>query len=621
MFSLTISIALSSSLEFTKVFTFANNGETPNKINCVDSSNCVMLTDHGGYCKIYHSMDGGLNWNTIINNYKTDLIRGSAIAYPKKNNIFVLYDSYLIIKYSDTGKTLDSMKLNIAPDNKPIAFTSRKLEMIDTLVGIACINNIMVVTYNGWKSHKIIDPDLQNGSDITSVCIQDKNNFFAINTQSFLYRTTNGGITFSKYQLESEGNIIYFLDKKNGYILGSKKLIDIPLSSKPLLFKTNDSGENWVKILDTIIEPRNSGGGQIDMYNEFIGTFVETRGTVITTENGFKSFDRIYIDGVSKNASAGFLSIAYSGNRPIIAASNVGIFTTIPDTILINMPIPELIEPPDKSTTMTSEINFKWKNAEGIFQYVFHLSSNADFSDTMRLDTLEHNPLHTEFQEYFLNDLVACTEYYWKVASLKEGRVKWSVPFSFNTGKIPVTKVFPSNNATEIEYDTDVNWKELNGAERYHLQCSYDNGFNDLFYSQDTLTETKHLLENLPEDKEIFWRVRGYCKDGFADWSEVWKFRTKKSTGVRYSEDFKGIVVSPNPAGDYIVISIPEINPTVNRRVDELVDKIRIFNTLGIDLTPDLSINGEEVRIDVSHLPAGVYFVKIDGMVEKFVKM
>jgi photosystem II stability/assembly factor-like uncharacterized protein len=236
------------------------------------------------------------------------------------------------------------MKLNIAPDNKPIAFTSRKLEMIDTLVGIACINNIMVVTYNGWKSHKIIDPDLQNGSDITSVCIQDKNNFFAINTQSFLYRTTNGGITFSKYQLESEGNIIYFLDKKNGYILGSKKLIDIPLSSKPLLFKTNDSGENWVKILDTIIEPRNSGGGQIDMYNEFIGTFVETRGTVITTENGFKSFDRIYIDGVSKNASAGFLSIAYSGNRPIIAASNVGIFTTIPDTILINMPIPELIE-------------------------------------------------------------------------------------------------------------------------------------------------------------------------------------------------------------------------------------------------------------------------------------
>jgi hypothetical protein len=270
---------------------------------------------------------------------------------------------------------------------------------------------------------------------------------------------------------------------------------------------------------------------------------------------------------------------------------------------------------------MTSEINFKWKNAESIFQYVFNLSSDSDFSDTLRLDTLEHDPLQTINQEYFLNDFLACTEYYWKVASVKEGRVKWSVPFSFNTGKIPVTQVEPPNQATEIEYDTDLNWKELNGAERYHLQCAYDNGFNDLFYSQDTLTETKHLLGNLPEDKEIFWRVRGYCKEGFADWSEVWKFRTKKSTSVIYSEDDKGIVVSPNPAGDYIVISIPEINPTVNRRIDGLVDKIRIFNTLGIDLTPDLSINGEEVRIDVSHLPAGVYFVKIGDIVEKFVKM
>jgi hypothetical protein len=99
------------------------------------------------------------------------------------------------------------------------------------------------------------------------------------------------------------------------------------------------------------------------------------------------------------------------------------------------------------------------------------------------------------------------------------------------------------------------------------------------------------------------------------------KFTGTPITSVWESDKERGIVISPNPAGDYIVISIPEINPTVNRKVDGLVDKIRIFNTLGIDLTPDLSINGEEVRIDVSHLPAGVYFVKIDGMylkTEKF---
>ena len=390
--------------------------------------------------------------------------------------------------------------------------------------------------------------------------------------------------------------------------------------------------------MDTIIEPRNSGSGRIEMLNELEGIFVETRGTVVTTIDGFKTFKRIYLEGVGNSSSA--LSINYSGNRPIIAVSNLGIFTTIPDTILINMSIPELIEPPDKSTTMTTDINFKWKNAEGIFKYVFHLSSNADFSDTLRLDTLEHDPLQTEFQEYFLNDLLACTEYYWKVASFKEGRVKWSVPFSFNTGKIPVTQVFPSNNATEIEYDISVNWKELNGVERYHLQCAFDSDFNDLFFSQDTLTKTTHLFEDLPEDTEIYWRVRGYCKEGFSEWSTVWKFRTKKSTSIPYSED-RGIRLKPNPAGDYITITFSKgLKPFVtddspsNKGLQPFAEsvKVQIFDVLGIEVGQSSLIDNDTnnnsqsgmidlLRINVSHLPAGVYFVRIGNKVEKFVKM
>ena len=52
-------------------------------------------------------------------------------------------------------------------------------------------------------------------------------------------------------------------------------------------------------------------------------------------------------------------------------------------------------------------------------------------------------------------------------------------------------------------------------------------------------------------------------------------------------------------------------------------DIVQIFDVLGIeikDLTPALS-KGEGVRIDVSKLPAGVYFIKIGDKVEKFVKM
>ncbi|MBX3043733.1 MAG: T9SS type A sorting domain-containing protein [Ignavibacteriae bacterium] len=98
-----------------------------------------------------------------------------------------------------------------------------------------------------------------------------------------------------------------------------------------------------------------------------------------------------------------------------------------------------------------------------------------------------------------------------------------------------------------------------------------------------------------------------------------------KNTSVN-SKEATELGIYPNPASDFITISIPEINPTVNRRVDGLVDKVQIFDMLGIEVisTPSAALTptGEgNLRIDVSHLPAGVYFIRIGTRVEKFVKM
>jgi hypothetical protein len=59
--------------------------------------------------------------------------------------------------------------------------------------------------------------------------------------------------------------------------------------------------------------------------------------------------------------------------------------------------------------------------------------------------------------------------------------------------------------------------------------------------------------------------------------------------------------------------------------------KIQIFNTLGIDVGQSSLIvnpnnsNGQAgmlnlLKIDISNLPVGVYFIKIGDRVEKFVK-
>ena len=47
---------------------------------------------------------------------------------------------------------------------------------------------------------------------------------------------------------------------------------------------------------------------------------------------------------------------------------------------------------------------------------------------------------------------------------------------------------------------------------------------------------------------------------------------------------------------------------------------MHIFDMLGIEVGQSSLIDGNN-RIDVSHLPAGVYFIRIGDKVEKFVKM
>lgn len=73
--------------------------------------------------------------------------------------------------------------------------------------------------------------------------------------------------------------------------------------------------------------------------------------------------------------------------------------------------------------------------------------------------------------------------------------------------------------------------------------------------------------------------------------------------------------LSPNPATDYIFIN------NNDAATGELAKSVMIYNTLGqcVSAIP-LNIEGEQLRIDVSHLSPGVYFVRFGNRTERFVK-
>jgi hypothetical protein len=99
------------------------------------------------------------------------------------------------------------------------------------------------------------------------------------------------------------------------------------------------------------------------------------------------------------------------------------------------------------------------------------------------------------------------------------------------------------------------------------------------------------------------------------------------STYIEENETLSNIVISPNPAGDYIEIKY------MNHRVNPMVHEfgVVIYNALGEcvkNLTPTLihtpnpsqEGNGEGVfKVDVSDLSAGVYWLKFGKFIEKFI--
>jgi hypothetical protein len=117
----------------------------------------------------------------------------------------------------------------------------------------------------------------------------------------------------------------------------------------------------------------------------------------------------------------------------------------------------------------------------------------------------------------------------------------------------------------------------------------------------------RHTYESAGWDFDNVW----YIDEGM-DYPKLQVFR--RNTGIE--EQVTSITISPNPAGDYIDVML--------NGVKEPVLSVKVYDVLGTcvrthPLAP--SQEGETIRIDVSGLAAGVYFVRVGGKMYKFVKL
>jgi hypothetical protein len=106
-------------------------------------------------------------------------------------------------------------------------------------------------------------------------------------------------------------------------------------------------------------------------------------------------------------------------------------------------------------------------------------------------------------------------------------------------------------------------------------------------------------------------------KDSTAHYSENCNY-TGVDEELNISNTF---AISPNPPTDYIELLASSVILSKAKNPD-----IYIFDILGIEqsttnLTPTLSEGEGAVRLNVSSLSPGVYFVRVGDVVRKFVKI
>ncbi len=182
---------------------------------------------------------------------------------------------------------------------------------------------------------------------------------------------------------------------------------------------------------------------------------------------------------------------------------------------------PLLITPANNATNIEINTKYVWQKLTIADNYQIQVSKDENFADmlldenTQNVDT--HNGITLDNYEY----------YWWRIrAKTSSNTGVWAKANKFKTIVGVISLRIPENNALNQPIDLDFTWFNTKGAVKYHLQVANDSKFEDLIFSQDTLSDISMNLNILLPGKTYHWRVRAKSNEGFGAWSEVRTFTT-----------------------------------------------------------------------------------------------
>ncbi|MBS7232054.1 hypothetical protein KHA90_13565 [Flavobacterium psychroterrae] len=255
---------------------------TQNSPTYTDINKLQFVTKENGFAQVgnsfFKTIDSGLTWNIVGSINDNRYYSVSTFKFLNENLGYAAtggsYGGY-IFKTTDGGVTWNELNKGNNIINEGIKSISLLSENTFIISGGYNEQKVVKTTDGGYSWVKL------SNYSFTQMQFLDENIGYAHNNYDRkIYKTIDGGTNWTvMFTAQEEIKSIDFLDKDNGYLVGSNGLI----------FKTKNGGVDWEKL--TIPYEYYTF---IKFYSKNIGYLFDEDGKLYKTENGGSSWKNIY---------------------------------------------------------------------------------------------------------------------------------------------------------------------------------------------------------------------------------------------------------------------------------------------------------------------------------------
>lgn len=263
---------------------------------------------------------------------------------------------------------------------------------------------------------------------------------------------------------------------------------------------------------------------------------------------------------------------------------------------------PVLVSPKNNQNKIPTDLVLQWEKVPDAAYYRVMLSRSNSFElfnyerDSIAETTCKFTGLRNN------------RYYYWKVSAYNSTSMSiWSQTGSFLTELKQPSLIFPANDAIDVPLDVILRWTKSSDSVNYNVILSLDPDFGNILIDENIYHDTtdSYLLKS---NIKYYWKVSAWTNDNGSRWSSVGSFTTLNRLDAFDNPDDAGIAIGPVPAGEILTIYMHGADGS----------SFRIYSSLGAKVLEGVL---ENKSIYIGSLASGIYYLRINGSVYKFLKL